>query len=505
MYVLEMKNITKQFLAVKALDDVSLNLEKGEVLAICGENGAGKSTLMKVLSGSYPYGDYEGKIFVDGQEVHFQNSRDSENCGIEMIYQEISLHLDLSVAENLCLGKLPVNKAGFVNWSAMNAAAAESLEMVGLEVDPTQKVKTLSTSQQQLLSIARAIKKNPKILVLDEPTSALTQSETDNLLSIVRGLRDKGVSCLYISHKLEEVFRIADRITVLRDGKYISTYRTEDTTSEKLIEDMVGRKIEVLYPKVCSVKEEELFRVEHLCVPHPYMKDTNIVDDVSFSLKKGEVLALAGLVGAGRSELLDALFKASTTGVSGELFLEGKKLEAKTPDDMKKAGIGYLTEDRKASGFIGIASVKSNITLASLDKISGKAFIDGIKEKKYANEYVDSLRIKTPDIDTYAINLSGGNQQKVVLAKWLMTDLKVLFLDEPTRGIDVGAKAEIYKLINELAQKGIGIIMVSSEMPELIAMCDRFLVLSGGKIRAEYSREEVDQEKIMTAATMYSA
>ncbi|MBC5649100.1 sugar ABC transporter ATP-binding protein [Christensenella tenuis] len=503
MYILELNHITKKFISVKALDRVKLNLKKGEIVAVCGENGAGKSTLMKIISGSDPFGGYEGQILMDGEEKRFHSTRDAEKSGIEMIYQEISLHLDLSVAENLFMGKLLRGRFGTINWKKMNADAKEALALVGLEqIEPTQKVKTLSTSQQQLLSIARAILKNPRVLVLDEPTSALTQSETEKLLGLLKGLREKGVSCLYISHKLKEVFEIADRITVLRDGKYISTYDTREATSEKLIEDMVGRKINVMYPKVCCATEEELLRVEDLCVPHPYMKDKNIVDHVSFTLHKGEVLGLAGLVGAGRSELMDALFKVTAEGVTGKVFLAGKPVTAETPKQMKAAGMGYITEDRKKNGYIGSASIMENTTLASLDQISNGKVLNARKERLLAQQYSDLLAIKAPGIDTHVVNLSGGNQQKVILAKWMMTNLRVLLLDEPTRGIDVGAKAEIYKLINNMAQKGIGILMASSEMPELIAMCDRFLVLSEGKIRAEFTKSEVSQEKIMAAATV---
>ena len=501
MFVLEMDSITKKFLAVTALDNVSLNLKPGEIHAICGENGAGKSTLMKILSGSYPYSEFEGIIKIDGHQVCFHSTKDAEKKGIEMIYQEISLHLDLSVAENIFLGNLPQDRLKMVDWKKTNEMARSALAIVGLEVEPTRKVRSLSTSQQQLLAIARSISRNPKVLVLDEPTSALTQAETDNLMNILRKLKIQGVSCLYISHKLKEVFEIADRITVIRDGQYISTYEAGATTYEKLIEDMVGRKIENLYPKVPSAKDEVLLEIKNIYVPHPYMKDKNIVDGVSFQLHKGEVLALAGLVGAGRTELLDAIFRVGTTGVCGEILLEGKPIKGKTPKDMKDAGIGYVTENRKTSGFVANMSLMKNITLASLGKISGRLFLSKSLEKENAQKYSNKLQIKAPDIFTQVLNLSGGNQQKVVLAKWMMTNMKVLLLDEPTRGIDVGAKAEIYKLINELSAQGIGIIMVSSEMPELIAMCDRFLVLSGGKIRAEFTKEEVSQEKIMRAAT----
>ena len=501
-YLLELNGITRCFFAVQALKGVDINLKHDEVLAICGENGAGKSTLMKILSGSDPHGNYEGTIKINGEEKIFRSTRDAENAGIEMIYQEISLHLDLSVAENLFLGALPETKMKTINWRKMYEMAKAPLKEVGLEVDPRQKVKTLSTSQQQMLSIARAIVKKPKILVLDEPTSALTQAETDNLMDVIRRLKKNHVSCLYISHKLQEVFQIADRITVLRDGCHIATYNTEDVTSQQLIEDMVGRKVEVLYPKAEVEIGPEIFRVEDLKVPHPFMKGKNIVDGVSFSLHKGEILGIAGLVGAGRSEMLDALFRAETDGVSGKVWLDGQRIDKSSVSKIKEAGIGYLTEDRKRNGFMAGASIRENTVLASLKKVSKRGIMQKRKEKEYSKKYFDELEIKAPDIETKLIHLSGGNQQKVVLAKWMMTDLKVMFFDEPTRGIDVGAKAEIYRLISDMAKQGIGIILVSSEMPELIAMCDRFLVLNGGKFRAELSREEVTQEKIMAAAAL---
>ncbi len=501
-YLLELDHITRRFIAVTALKDVCLKLRHGEVLAVCGENGAGKSTLMKILSGSDSFGNYEGTIRVNGQPMRFRSTKDAENAGIEMIYQEISLHLDLTVAENLFMGALPMTKWRTIDWRRMNREAKDYLQMVGLQVDPRQKVKTLSTSQQQLLSIARAIAKKPKILVLDEPTSALTQTETENLLRVIRDLKAKQVSCLYISHKMDEIFQIADRVTVLRDGEHIADYPTSEVTPEKLVEDMVGRKIEVLYPKQQAVIGEEILRVENMCVPHPYMKDRNIVDDVSFSLRRGEILGIAGLVGAGRSELLNAIFKAQEEGVSGKVWLEGKRIDKLSLRGIKEAGIGYLTEDRKRNGFIAGATIRENTVLASLDKIVHGGLINHRAEKQYANDYFQKLSVKAPDIETPMIHLSGGNQQKVVLAKWMMTDLKVMFFDEPTRGIDVGAKTEIYRLISDMANQGIGIIMVSSEMPELIAMCDRFLVLSNGKFRAELTGENVSQEKIMKAATL---
>lgn len=501
-YLLELDHITRRFLSVTALKDVCLKLKRDEVLAICGENGAGKSTLMKILSGSDSFGNYEGTIRINSQPMRFRSTKDAENAGIEMIYQEISLHLDLTVAENLFMGALPATKWKTVDWRRMIKDAYEYLQNVGLHVDPRQKVKTLSTSQQQLLSIARAIAKKPKILVLDEPTSALTQTEAENLLRVIKDLKARHVSCLYISHKMDEIFQIADRVTVLRDGEHIADYAACDVTPEKLVEDMVGRKIEVLYPKQQAHIGEEILRVEDFCVPHPYMKDRNIVDGVSFGLRRGEILGIAGLVGAGRSELLNAIFKAQEDGVSGKVWLEGKRIDGLSLRGIKESGIGYLTEDRKRNGFIAGAAIRENIVLASLSKIVRGGLIDHKAEKQYATEYFRKLSVKAPDIETPMFHLSGGNQQKVVLAKWMMTDLKVMFFDEPTRGIDVGAKTEIYRLISDMANQGIGIILVSSEMPELISMCDRFLVLSHGKFRAEFTKDNVSQEKIMKAATL---
>lgn len=502
MKVLEMKNITKKFVGVTALSDVSLTLDKGEIHAICGENGAGKSTLMKILSGSYPHGSFEGEIYIEDKRMKFHQTRDAEKQGVEMIYQEISLNLDLTVAENIFLGRLPKAKSGLVSWKTMRDQAAQALKLVNLDIDPGELVRSLSTSQQQLLTISKALMREPKILVLDEPTSALTEKETANLLDILKDLKRKDVSCLYISHKLEEVFEIADHITVIRDGCYISTCSSSNACTEKVIEDMVGRKVEKLYPKDCVECGLEVLRIENMVVPHPYSRNKNIIDGVSFSLKKGEVLALAGLVGSGRSELLNAIFRAYEDGIGGKVYINGEEVSGKNPRAMKEAGIGYVTEDRKKSGFVGTMDIRHNSTLASLKKISNGMLLSRRIENAEAKIFFDKLNVKAPDVSTNVLKLSGGNQQKVVLAKWLMTNLKVLLLDEPTRGIDVGAKAEIYKLMNELTAQGIGIIMVSSEMPELLAMSDRFLVLSDGKIRAEFSKDEVSQEKIMKAATI---
>jgi ABC-type sugar transport system ATPase subunit len=498
--VLKMESITKRFVAVTALDNVSMELFEGEILAVVGENGAGKSTLMKILSGSYSAGSYEGTIEIHDSPVEFSTTRDAEHEGIEMIYQEISLHTDLSVAENIFLGNLPRRKLkAFVNRKSMIKLSAEAMALVGLEVDVLEPVGRLSTSQQQLVSIAKALYRKPKVLVLDEPTSALTMSETESLMGILKSLQDKGISCIYISHKLDEVFEIADRVIVLRDGKVISTYSREKIEANQIIEDMVGRKIENMYPKTAIPPGEVLLEVENITIPSR-VPSKYLLEDVSFTLREGEILGLGGLVGAGRSELVNAIF-GSDPRVKGTVNMQGKMISEGSPPEAIRRGLALVTEDRKKSGFVDAMNLRENISLASLQMIKGSLFIKKSKETKLTKEYFDKLQIRAPDLETNIMNLSGGNQQKVVMAKWLMADAKVLILDEPTRGIDIGAKVEIYKLMNELVRRGAGIIMVSSELPELIAMCDRFIVLYKGKVRGEFSNEEITEQLYMQAAT----
>jgi ABC-type sugar transport system ATPase subunit len=498
--VLKMRNITKRFYSVTALNDVSIDLYKGEILALVGENGAGKSTLMKILSGSYPENSYDGEIEINGEPVHFLTTHDAEDSGIEMIYQEISLNPELSVAENIFLGQLPRKSIKwFIDWKSTYKLGKEALEQVGLDVDATEQVRLLSTSQQQMISIAKAVYRSPKILVLDEPTSTLTETETETLMEIIRGLRNKGISCVYISHKLEEVFNIADRVTILRDGSVISTYVRKDIKAEKVVEDMVGRKIDQMFPKVDLPVGEEVFRVENLTIPSR-IPGRNIVEDISFSLKAGEILGLGGLVGAGRSETINAIF-GSIKKTSGEIFVGGEKANITSPKDAIRYKMGLLTEDRRVSGFVGTMNIRENISLASFEKIFGELFIKRNDEKEFVQDYSNQLNIKAPTVETNVLNLSGGNQQKVVLAKWLMTGVKILFLDEPTRGIDVGAKVEVYNIMTELARNGIAIVMISSELPELLAMCDRFVVLYDKKISGEFSKAEVTEHKYMAAAT----
>jgi D-xylose transport system ATP-binding protein len=499
--ILHMEGITKRFSGTIALNEVSIALYDNEILGIMGENGAGKSTLMKILSGSYPYHDYEGKIICNGNECKFYSANDSENAGIAMIYQELNLELDLTVAENIMMGRLPVNKFGLVNWKKAREMAKEVLNRVKADIDVNVLVRSLSPSMQQLVSIARALIRNPKILILDEPTSVLTDKETQNLMVILRSLKKQGLAFIYISHKLDEVFELCDRLVILRDSRYISAYLKGDGyESGKIIEDMIGRKLDHMYPIIQKDIGEEIFRVENFKVPHPYAYGKNIIEDVSFSLKKGEILGLAGLVGAGRSELVNAIFGVIPK-ISGKIFLHGKEIKIANPWDAKAYGIGLLTEDRKKNGFVYCMSIKNNMTLTILQTIKKRLLLDFKKEKRIADKYFDALKIKAPDMDAIITSLSGGNQQKVILAKWLMTDLEIIFMDEPTRGIDVGTKAEIYKLILDLAQKGICIVMISSELPELLAMCDRVVVLGKGIVQAELNREAATEVKVLQLAS----
>ncbi len=499
-YLLEMNHIYKSFGGINALTDVSINLKNKEILAIVGENGAGKSTLMKILSGSYPCDSYSGKIILNGVEKSFLNPKDSESAGIEMIYQEISVHLDLSIAENIFLGNMPLNRIGLIDWKKLNKEAAKYLEMVGLKISPKQKMRRLSASEQQMVNIAKALSKKPYLLILDEPTSPLTEMETKTLFKNLIDLKNKGISCIYISHKMKEVIEIADRITVLRDGQFVSSTDKASTNANRIIEDMIGRKMSNMFPKETVPIGEEVLRVEDLTIIHPYSSGKNIVQDVGFSLRKGEILGLAGLVGSGRSEVVNAIF-GSIKVRSGTVFIDGKKVPIKNPKHSILNGIGLLTEDRKKSGLVQLLDVKQNVTLASLEVISKHNILNGSKEKRIAKTYIEKLSIKVKSEKDNVGSLSGGNQQKVVLAKWLMRDLKVILLDEPTRGIDVGAKVQIYNIMTDLAKAGVGIIMISSELPELLAMSDRVIVLAEGRISAEFTHNEASEELFMKAAT----
>lgn len=499
--VLSVENITKRFLGTVALKEVSMELFESEILAVMGENGAGKSTLMKILSGLYSSSEMEGRIIIDSEEVNFNSPVDSENHGIAMIYQELNLELDLSVTENICLGRLPLTPFGFIDWKQAEIIATEALDRLNIKMDMKATVRNLSPSMQQLICIARALLRNPRILILDEPTSVLTASETDNLMMIIEGLKDQGISCIYISHKLDEVFKLCERMVILRDGYYISEYRKDEGyDSHKIIEDMIGRKLDVMYPTVEKSIGSEVLRVDNLKVPHTSAYGKNIIEDVSFQLNKGEILGLCGLVGSGRSETINAIF-GSIPRSAGSIFIEGKEVSIKTTQDAKKQGIGLLTEDRKKNGIIGTMSICHNMTLTILERIKNIFLINQKKEREQAGYFFDKLGVKAPGMDTLISSLSGGNQQKVILSKWLLTDLRILLLDEPTRGIDVGSKSEIYKIINDLAKSGVSIVVISSEISELLAICDRFVVLGKGLVQKVLSKEEASEVAILRASS----
>lgn len=499
-YILEMNNITKEFPGVKALDNVTFKVKKGEIHALCGENGAGKSTLMKVLSGVYPSGTYTGDILLNGQQQHYNNIKDSEHAGIAIIYQELALVKQMSICENIFLGNEKVRR-GFINWDESYVETQKVLKEVRLNLNPLIKVANLGIGQQQLVEIAKAIAKNAEILILDEPSAALTESETENLLQILNELKSKGVTCIYISHKLNEVFAIADTITILRDGKTICTENKCDISENLVISKMVGRELTQRFPRKEHTPGEAVLEVSNWTVYNPLLPDQKLIDNVNFTVRKGEILGLAGLMGAGRTELFMSIFGSFGLNVSGEIKLNNKKISIKNPKQAIKHGISYVSEDRKRYGLVLGMDIKNNVTLSSLEAMSKLSLINGNEAIKQTNQYVEDLRVKTPSIEQKCGNLSGGNQQKVVLAKWLLTKPKVLILDEPTRGIDVGAKFEIYNIMNRLVDEGVCIIMISSELPEVLGMSDRILVMHEGKLTKDFCWQDATQENILTYAT----
>jgi len=500
--ILEMKNIIKDFPGVRALDHVNFQLQKGEILALVGENGAGKSTLMKVLSGVWPYPTYEGEIYLDGELIRFENTREAEEVGIGIIHQELNLLPDLSVAENIFLDKQPLNKFGGIKWSEMYHNAEKVLSRLNMDIDPKMDLGDLTVGNQQMVEIAKALSLDARILVFDEPTSALTDSEVTELFSVINDLKKDGVSIIYISHKMEEIEEIADSVVVLRDGATIGDkIYVEDVTVDEIISRMVGRDINDLFPHHEFERGEKTLEVKNISVPDPFSPDKKLVDNISFSAYKGEILGISGLMGAGRTELVNAIFGVYGKKREGDIFLNGKKLDINSPADAIKNGIALITEDRKELGLLLDKDLIMNMTLPSLDKFSSKLVIDKHAEKKAAEKYVDKLNVKTPGLDVFVEKLSGGNQQKVVIGKWLITESDVLILDEPTRGIDVGAKVEVYRLMNQLVEEGVTVIMISSELPEILGMSDRIIVISEGEKTAELDRSEADQETIMKYAT----
>ena len=498
--LLEMRHITKTFPGVRALDGVTFDLSSGEIHALVGENGAGKSTLMKVLSGVYPNGTYGGEILVNDEVQQFANVRQAEGAGIAVVFQELSLVKELTVGENIFLGREP-NRFGFVRWDELHGRARKLLDDLHLNIESHTPVLNLGIGQQQLVEIAKALSQNARILVLDEPTAALTDAEVETLFTILNKLRARGVGMVYISHKLGEVFRLSDRITVLRDGRTVSTEPTSEMNEARVISRMVGREVGDIFPKVEHAPGEVVFEARHITVEDPNVRSKLLVKDVSFAVKRGEVLGIAGLMGAGRSDLLTAIFGAHTGRVSGEVLIAGQRVQVKSPADAIQHGIAYVTEDRKRFGLVLDQTILNNATLASLKKVSGRFMTNMAAERAVGEQAARDLRIKAPDVLAIAGTLSGGNQQKVVLAKWLLTEPRVLFLDEPTRGIDVGAKQEIYAQINKLAREGLAIVLVSSELPEVLGLSDRILVLREGRITGWFTRSEATPESVMACAT----
>lgn len=501
--LLEMREITKTFPGVRALDGVTFDLRPGEIHALVGENGAGKSTLMKVLSGVYPHPEYGGEIRIDGQTRQFTNIRQAEEAGIAIVYQELSLVKDMTVGENIFLGRVP-RRFGFVNWEELYKRARKLLQDLHLQIDPQTPVRNLGIGQQQLVEIAKALSQNARILVLDEPTAALTDAEVDTLVKILNSLRERHVGMVYISHKLEEVFRLSDRITVLRDGRTVATQPTAELDEQRVIASMVGREVGDIFPEPTHTPGAEVFEARNISVEDPNVPGKLLVDRVSFAVKRGEVLGISGLMGAGRSDLLMAIFGAHTGRVTGETLVEGKRVKIKNPADAINHGIGFVTEDRKRYGLVLDQTILDNMTLASLPRVSGRIMTNRDAETAASERMSRDLRVKARNVYTITGTLSGGNQQKVVLGKWLLTQPRVLFLDEPTRGIDVGAKQEIYAQINKLAKSGLAIVLVSSELPEVLGLSDRVLVLHEGRLTGEFARKNATPEAVMSCATGHS-
>ncbi|MDF2491905.1 MAG: transporter ATP-binding protein [Microbacterium sp.] len=502
-HILEMRGITKTFPGVKALSNVNFAVERGEIHAICGENGAGKSTLMKVLSGVYPHGTYDGTIVYAGEEVQFKNLRDSEAKGIVIIHQELALSPYLSIAENIFLNNERKNALGIIDWNKTNQEAAALLKRVGLRENPTTPVKQIGVGKQQLVEIAKALSKEVKLLILDEPTAALNDDDSDHLLDLILSLRQQGITSIIISHKLNEIKKVADTVTVIRDGKTIETIAKSDVTEDRIIKDMVGRDLEHRYPDHEPHIGEELLRVEDWTAHHPQDPTRVVVDKVSITVNAGEIVGIAGLMGAGRTEFAMSLFGHSYgTRISGRAFMRGKEVKMRSVSEAIDNGLAYATEDRKTYGLNLIEDIKRNVSMASLKKLEKAGLVNDNEEFKVANEYRKSMNIKAPNVLAKTGKLSGGNQQKVVLSKWIYSDPDVLILDEPTRGIDVGAKYEIYTIINKLAAAGKGIIVISSELPELLGISDRVYALSEGRITGELPIEQATPESVLKLMTM---
>ena len=502
-YILEMKNITKDFSGVKALDDVNLKVKRGEIHSICGENGAGKSTLMKVLSGLYPHGNYDGKIMYNGEESKYKDMNDSEADGIVIIHQELALSPYLSIKENIFLGNEQA-KNGIIDWNTTDTKATNLLKTVGLNLDPNTIISEISVGQQQLVEIAKAFSKTVKLLILDEPTASLNEQESQNLLELLEEFKHQGITSIIISHKLNEVTQIADSITILRDGKTIQTLDNEnkDIDENIIVKGMVGRELTNRYPDRDPNIGEVLFEVKDWTVHHPNDKTEVVLDNINFNIRKGEIVGIAGLMGAGRTEFAMSMFgKSYGSNITGSMHMHDKVITANDVSEAINNGLAYVSEDRKDLGLDLLMTVKKNISLANLHGVADKGVIDFDKEVQIAEDYRTKMNIKTSSIETNVSNLSGGNQQKVVISKWLYTEPEVLFLDEPTRGIDVGAKYEIYTIIEEMSQQGKAVCIISSELPELLGMCDRIYTMNDGKITGEVLRKDANQEILMSKMT----
>jgi len=503
--ILEMRSIIKEFPGVKALAGVSLDVTQGEIHAICGENGAGKSTLMKVLSGVYPHGTYGGDIVLDDKVVEFGSINDSEHEGIVIIHQELALVPYLSVAENIFLGNERRGRGGLIDWNQTNSEALELLARVGLDENPVTPVNQLGVGKQQLIEIAKALSKKVRLLILDEPTAALNDTDSEHLLGLLRQLQAQGITSIIISHKLNEIAEIADRTTIIRDGKTIETIDMSDpaSTQDRIIRGMVGRDLENRFPDRSSVVGDEVLRVEDWNVFHPTQVGRKVIDDASFHVRAGEVVGIAGLMGAGRTELAMSIFGRSYgRHITGRLFKDGKQIQARNVAEAIEHHIAYATEDRKVYGLNLIEDIRRNISSAGLGKLAPRGWVNGNEELRVAEDYRRSLNIKTPNVTSVVGQLSGGNQQKVVLSKWLYTEPDVLILDEPTRGIDVGAKYEIYTIINKMVAAGKAVVVISSELPELLGICDRIYTLAFGRITGEVPVADATQERLMELMTI---
>ncbi len=505
-FILQMQGITKEFPGVKALENVTLEVRTGSIHAICGENGAGKSTLMKVLSGVYPYGTYDGKIIYMGKEMKFKNIKESENAGIAIIHQELTMIPELSITENIFMGN-EIAKHGLIDWPEERRRTSEILEKVGLTINPDTLIKHLGVGQQQLVEIAKALSKNVKLLILDEPTSALNEADSANLLELMKGLRDKGITCIMISHKLNEIAEVSDSVTVIRDGHTVESYDVEagKVDEDQIIKSMVGRSIENRYPEHEPKIGDVIFEVNNWCVEDPEVEGRMLCKNSSFNVRAGEIVGFAGLMGAGRTELMRSIF-GKNYGIykGGTIKIKGREVKLNSVEAAIKNGIAYVPEDRKNLGLNLLDSIRKTVVSADLDRITKNGLLSPDMELAAAEEYRKSLRIKTANVDVGVTTLSGGNQQKVVLSKWMFTEPDVLILDEPTRGIDVGAKYEIYKLIHQMADQGKAVILVSSELPELLGMADRIYTIFEGTITGELLSSEANQESLMKNMTITS-